>query len=251
MSREDSEKLTGSLEALAHLEPFMAPAVRRTMELRLLRNLRAAVDEDDTQLPDFETLEERAAYILELLRDAMHKVEEIWQEFGIYRDPDIAIKELEEGEELRNMVESYLTLPDDDKDLLDQQDNEILQQKIHFADAVIEIWIRDHIDVLYRDAQEEKIRRILGGRAVRLTPLTKESINEWLDAGTPPDELFCEGHIAGVSVAEGMAAVTIGNHADGSGSVTGDILIWRSNAQTGEVIQEAKLEVIDPSEIQQ
>jgi hypothetical protein len=244
MSREGSDEFEQKLEALESREPFVAPAIRRAMELRLFRNVGSDIAEDDNQLPDFETDEERVVYVLDILKNAIEESEEIWDEFDIHRDPDDAMKALEEGKELRSMVEAYLTLPDDDNELLDRQESEILQQKITFADAVIELWIRDHMDILYRDALAEKIRRVLGGQAVRLTPLTKDAVKEWLDADTPPDELFCDGYIASISAGEGVASVSMGFEADGTDPVTGDIPVWRQDRRTGEMVQEAKIELV-------
>lgn len=249
MAWEPEDEFSQSLKGLSQSEPFIAPTTRRIMELRLLRNALADVPEDDTRLPEFDTPEELANYILGLLHEAVDKGEEIWQRFELNTDPEEAMKTLEEGVELRSMVEAYLSLPDGDTRLLEDQHDEIMQQKIAFVDAVIELWLKDAMPELYDKSQEEKIRKILGGKAVRLTPLTQQSIKEWIAEGTPPDELFCDGYISGVSTLDGTAAVSMGQEADGSGPVTDYIPVWRRDNRSGELIQEAQLEVIDPSEI--
>lgn len=244
--KRTSEDLDDSLARLAEAEPLTGPAVRRALELRLMRNPRQETPEDNIQIPEFETDDERAEYVLAVLRETVDKMAEIWKEFRIDRDPDDVMPKLEEAVELRSMVDAYLTLPDDDKELLGEQDDEILQQKIAFADAVIELWIRDEVETFYREAQEKKIRHILGGRAIRLTPITPESMKEWLDDGCPADELFCEGHIASVyAMNDGYVSVSMAGNADGSGPVTGDIYVWRRNNRTGEVVQEVKIEVLE------
>lgn len=221
------------------------------MELRLLRYDEGELEPDEDEPAPPDTPEALASSIVELLRHAMDKGESVWQDITGPAVQNERLAELTEAKELRSMVEVYLEQSDDDPGLLEDLHDEIMQQKIYFADAVIEEWIKDQMSEAYDRAQEKRIRQMLGGKAIRLTPITKDSINKWLNEGTPPDELFYEGYVASVSTLDGAAALSMTHHADGSGPVTGDLLVWRRDHRTGEVIQEAKLEVIEASEIGQ
>lgn len=244
MSRENIGDFVASLEKFAHSEPTKAAMVRRGMELLLYDYSTGELETGYEVLPEPKTPEELATQVVELLKESMDTLKDLWGDLNEPVLPGDNVAELDEGKDLQSMLVAYLTLDGSDERLLADQYDELSQQKLRFVDAIIDAWLREPFVEAYKQARADRVQALLAGKAIRLTPLTKAGATYLLDRGVSPVELFIEGHLAEVNIYDDDASIDI---RVGSEAVSARLLI-RDEA-THELVQEHKLEVVEPSEI--